>query len=261
MQLVNAKSFYDQLANEYHLVYKDWEDEIRWQSEAISRLLGQPPLRILDCACGIGTQTIGLARLGYKVVGLDLSSKAVDRARRELRKRGIRDTAVVAADLRNLPTSFQEAFEAVICCDNPLAHMLTNADLQVALRSMNGALRKGGKLILTSRDYDTLLESRPSQMPIRRSIVNHRTILVFQLWNWQQDGQTYVNEHFIMQRGLVCWRVNHLATQMRAHRRGEITEAAEVAGFINIEWKERDETGYFQPVMMAIRPMENEKRL
>lgn len=256
MQLVNAESFYDHLAHEYHLVYKDWEDAIRWQSEAVARLLGGPPLRILDCACGIGTQIIGLARLGYRVVGLDLSSKAVSRAKRELRKRGVQDTSVMVADFRNLPGSFHEAFEAVICCDNPLAHVLSTVDLRIALRSMNSALREGGKLVLTSRDYDPLIESHPSQMPIRRSVVNHRTTLVFQLWNWQPDGQTYSNEHFIMQRGPISWKVSHLTTLMRAHRRDEITQAAETAGFVDIEWKEANETGYFQPVMIAKRPIE-----
>jgi glycine/sarcosine N-methyltransferase len=134
--------------------------------------------------------------------------------------------------------------------------MLNPADLQAALRSMYGVLVNGGKLLLTTRDYDSLLETHPSQMPIRRSSVKHRTTLVFQLWNWQPDGQTYVNEHFVMQRGLAWWKVSHIATPMRAHRRGEITQAAEAAGFTNIEWREREATGYFQPVMTAIRSRE-----
>lgn len=40
-----------------------------------------PPARILDCACGIGTQTLGLAGAGYRVHGTDLSPEAVRRAR------------------------------------------------------------------------------------------------------------------------------------------------------------------------------------
>lgn len=252
---MNAESFYDRLAHNYHLVYQDWDDTIRWQSEVVARLLGQPSIRILDCACGIGTQTIGLAQLGYSVVGVDLSRKAVARARRELRKRGIRNATVKAADIRSLPDSFNDSFGAVICCDNPLAHMLTAEDLKASLRSMYGSLRKGGKLVLTTRDYDSILETHPSQTPIRRNIINHRTTVVFQIWNWQPDNRTYVNEHFIMQRGSMFWKVSHSVTPMRAHTRDEISRAAENAGFSSIEWKDRDMTGYFQPIMIAIRPI------
>jgi SAM-dependent methyltransferase len=254
---LNVDAFYDKLAGNYHLVYQDWEDAIRWQSEAIARFFGYPPVsnsfRVLDCACGIGTQTIGLARLGYPVVGVDLSRKAVARARRELRKRKIHNATVAVADMRSLPQSFHEAFDAVICCDNPLAHMLTNDDLYKALHSMVGTLRKDGKLLLTTRDYDSLLETRPSQMPIRRSIVANRITLVFQLWNWQPDGQTYINEHFVIQRGPVSWKVRHLVTPMRAHKRVDIMKAAEAAGLVNIKWMEREATGYFQPIMIGRR--------
>ena len=30
---------------------------------------------ILDCACGIGTQAVGLAKLGFPVTGSDISEK------------------------------------------------------------------------------------------------------------------------------------------------------------------------------------------
>jgi 2-polyprenyl-3-methyl-5-hydroxy-6-metoxy-1,4-benzoquinol methylase len=37
-------------------------------------------VNVLDCACGIGTQSLGLAKLGYHVTGSDLSADAVRRA-------------------------------------------------------------------------------------------------------------------------------------------------------------------------------------
>jgi glycine/sarcosine N-methyltransferase len=35
---------------------------------------------IADVACGIGTQLIGLARYGHRVIGVDISVRAVRRA-------------------------------------------------------------------------------------------------------------------------------------------------------------------------------------
>ena len=63
--------FYDQLAPYYHLLYGDWEQSVTKQGRALSELLqdlGVPPgEHVLDAASGIGTQTIGLIRGGYRV--------------------------------------------------------------------------------------------------------------------------------------------------------------------------------------------------
>lgn len=44
---------------------------------------------MLDCACGIGTQALGLAAVGYTVEGSDAAPAAVARAAREARARGL----------------------------------------------------------------------------------------------------------------------------------------------------------------------------
>jgi len=86
---ISISRFYDRLARDYDLIYPDWEAAIASQSRAIDRIirgLGRtPPLDLLDCACGIGTQSIGLALLGYRLPGTDLSAYAIRRGRRALR--------------------------------------------------------------------------------------------------------------------------------------------------------------------------------
>jgi hypothetical protein len=61
-------TFYDRLAPHYHLLYGDWDAAITRQGDALSDLLVAqgiaPGAPILDAACGIGTQSIGLARHG-----------------------------------------------------------------------------------------------------------------------------------------------------------------------------------------------------
>ena len=76
--------FYDELAPEYHLIYEDWNIAIDHQGVAIDRLIRSrlPDAQsVLDCSCGIGTQALGLASRGYKVLGTDVSERALDRAR------------------------------------------------------------------------------------------------------------------------------------------------------------------------------------
>jgi len=76
--------FYESLADYYHLIFEDWDRSIHQQAKVldllISRELSGRPLKILDCACGIGTQALGFASLGHQVVASDLSATEVRRA-------------------------------------------------------------------------------------------------------------------------------------------------------------------------------------
>src|SRR5262245_20918850 len=106
--------FYDELAESYHLIFDDWGAAIRRQREVLARLLPAPPegKRLLDCACGIGTQAIGLATLGFVVDGSDLSAAAIERARREATALGM-NLEFRIDDMRCLSTA---PIHALRCC-------------------------------------------------------------------------------------------------------------------------------------------------
>ncbi|HEV8711229.1 MAG TPA: hypothetical protein VGX03_00160 [Candidatus Binatia bacterium] len=69
-------TFYDQLAPFYHLIYPDWEASVNQQTIALDSIIkeywGERVESILDLACGIGTQALGLASLGYAVAASDV---------------------------------------------------------------------------------------------------------------------------------------------------------------------------------------------
>jgi glycine/sarcosine N-methyltransferase len=97
---------YDKLAEHYHLMFENWEASIERQAAALSSILkGECGLastaRILDCACGIGTQVLGLAKAGFRVSGCDISPKAVRRARIEASQRGL-DIQLSVANMLDL---------------------------------------------------------------------------------------------------------------------------------------------------------------
>src|SRR5437868_676453 len=97
--------FYEGLADEYHLLFADWREEVIMQGEAldtlIRRLVGPSASTVLDCACGIGTQAIGLAKRGYTVYATDFSPTAIERAAREAASFGVALTFTIA-DFRAL---------------------------------------------------------------------------------------------------------------------------------------------------------------
>ena len=131
--------FYDDLAEHYHLLYADWDAAVRRQGAMLDQLIGQlaggGPKRVLDAACGIGTQAIGLALRGQVVIGSDLSSAAVERARREAKRLGAA-VAFEVADFRDLSRSVAGPFEVVYVLDNVLPHLESDADLAAALVQM-----------------------------------------------------------------------------------------------------------------------------
>jgi cyclopropane fatty-acyl-phospholipid synthase-like methyltransferase len=81
--MTDIAAFLDKLAPYFHLLYGDWEAAIAAQGSALARLLSShgvgPGEAVLDAACGIGTQTIGLLKEGYSVTASDCSPVATER--------------------------------------------------------------------------------------------------------------------------------------------------------------------------------------
>lgn len=69
-------SYYNQLASFYRYLFTDWKKSVVWHAEVLDSVIREffdPHVHaILDAACGTGTQSIGLAQLGYQVVGSDI---------------------------------------------------------------------------------------------------------------------------------------------------------------------------------------------
>ena len=80
-----TQTFYDYLAPQYDKLFLDWKSTTQEQAQLLSGLFSACGFDtshcILDCACGIGTQSIGLASLGYPVTASDLSTGALTEAR------------------------------------------------------------------------------------------------------------------------------------------------------------------------------------
>jgi SAM-dependent methyltransferase len=122
--------------------YADWYDREfdpspleGAQHEAVGRILGDGPGRLLDVGCGTGARTAGLAGLGWDVTGVDVSEDMLRRAR----ERGL---AVVQADAADLP--FEDAsFDAVIS----LWTHTDVADFAAVVREVGRVLRASGPFV------------------------------------------------------------------------------------------------------------------
>jgi len=250
----SIQQFYDQLSSVYHLIFADWRSSVQWHGEILDTIirkkLGSTHLKVLDCSCGIGTQAIGLALCGYEVHGTDISPAAIERAKIEANSFGVIASFGVA-DLRSLDRQVSDSFDVVISCDNSLPHLLTDNDLLMAAKNIRTKLESNGLFIASVRDYDQILTDRPkSTLPQVFDDTEGRRV-VFQLWDWSEDGRNYVFHLFILTESQGKWRIFQYTTQYRALLRHELGEILTSAGFSDIGWQMPSESGYYQPVVTA----------
>ncbi|WP_163872802.1 class I SAM-dependent methyltransferase [Paenibacillus favisporus] len=253
----STQHFYDGMSESYHLIYEDWKRTVssqgqfwdRWIGSRLNRT-GSSKIRLLDASCGIGTQSLGLARHGFDVTATDLSPDSVARAKREAEAMGL-SIQFGTADFRTLDQDVAGTFDVVFSADNAVPHLLTDEDLLNACRQFYNKCVPGGMVIITIRDYDSLIRERPRATQPR--ILDHGKRIVFQVWDWSEDGSTYTTRQFILQDQLESWKTESYAAVYRAVQRSELSSFLQQAGFQRVEWVMPEQSGFYQPIVTAAK--------
>ena len=119
-----------------------------------------PGSRLLDLGCGIGRHAVPLARLGYEIVGLDLSLRYLDLARRYARAQGVaRRTQFVRGDFRNLASTLKSLgpFDGIHSGWTSIGYYGRLVDRK-ALAAVRRSTRPGGLLVLWLTNKDWVLQ-------------------------------------------------------------------------------------------------------
>ena len=246
-----TQSFYDSLATHYDKLFADWQTTTREQAALLSGLFADLGVRdaasVLDCACGIGTQAIGLAALGYSVTASDISEGALAEARERTARAGV-SIRFAQADFRALSDAFSERFDVVIAMDNALPHMLTSEALALAVESIAEHINAGGAFIGSIRDYDALLRDKPPYSPPYVHKTEKGQRVSFQTWEWQ--GENYRLTQYIIEDE-ASLSVNKFECEYRATRREELTALFRAVGCHTVRWLFPEDSGFYQPIIIA----------
>jgi SAM-dependent methyltransferase len=250
---VTVETFYDELAPFYHLLFPDWEASMQRQAAALEEIIrerwGPGRLSILDVACGIGTQTLGLAALGHSLTASDVSARAVERARREARAR-LLDIPFSVADMRQAHAHHRRQFDLVIACDNALPHLLTDEDLRTAFEQFFACTRPGGGCLVTVRDYDKEDRSPTQVRPYGVRNEGGARCLAVQVWEFH--GAIYdLAMYLIEDRGGPACVTRVMRSQYYAVGTGKLLDLMRRAGFVQAE---RLDGRFYQPVLLGRRP-------
>ena len=133
---------------------------------------------VLDAPCGDGQVSVGLARRGLHVTGVDITKKFISRAHRRFRKERLRGTFHVM-DLRRMDSVAE--FHAVCNWFNSFGYFSDRENLDV-LRRFAQALKRGGRLLIdqTNREY------------MRRHPIPHYRYEDFvRTTRWDQESERY----------------------------------------------------------------------
>lgn len=142
------------LADQWDRSVESWADFVRagkdfyrdeMNNPAFFKLLGNlKGKKTLDLACGEGSNTRILAKMGAKVIGVDFSRQMVESARKAERreKLGIRYIVADAADLKGFS---DYSFELVTC----FMALMDIENYQKAIAEVTRVLTRGGRFVFS----------------------------------------------------------------------------------------------------------------
>ncbi|MFN7938378.1 MAG: methyltransferase domain-containing protein [Bryobacteraceae bacterium] len=181
-------------------------------------LIPSPDARILDVPCGGGRHAIELARRGYRMTGLDISTGFLAIARRNAAAAGV-EVQWIQGNMLSLP---QGPFDAAYCYGNSFGY-LTHRDTLQFLAGMGQCVRPGGRFLLeTGTAAETILPTLQPfgeytvggiKMETRRKY-RFRDSVIESVYTFSRDGQ--VESHNLEQA---------------VYTTGEICRMLEAAGF------------------------------
>jgi 2-polyprenyl-3-methyl-5-hydroxy-6-metoxy-1,4-benzoquinol methylase len=135
---------------------QDWLDEValtigdertaRDVDFVVEKLGLEAGARVLDVGCGHGRHSLELARRGFGVVGVDLSSRSIELAGRAAAQEGL-DVAFVRADAREL--AFEAEFDGAInLFTSVIGYFDDESEDRRVIGGVARALRPGGSFLI-----------------------------------------------------------------------------------------------------------------
>lgn len=226
---------YEAFSEEYDR-FVDWEARLRLELPFLEEALQSVDARrVLDAACGTGRHAVALAQRGYEVVGADLSPEMVARARAHAEAVGV-PVRFVVAGFGALAPAVGSGFDALLCLGNSLPHLLTEADLAVALQDFAACLRPGGLLCLQDLNYDRVLARREAWLPLQAHHEGGEERFFLRHYEFEADGLLTFQVVILRRHATSEWGQQVLATRLRPWRERELGLALEEAGFHRLQF-------------------------
>jgi ubiquinone/menaquinone biosynthesis C-methylase UbiE len=115
------------------------------QAELVEFLNVQKGESVLDAGCGSGGTAMLIHAVADRIVAVDFSAAAIERARRRASERGVKNIEWRVGDISEMALP-ERAFDRILCLS--VFHYLSDDQVRKCLASFSSLLRKGGELVL-----------------------------------------------------------------------------------------------------------------
>jgi ubiquinone/menaquinone biosynthesis C-methylase UbiE len=185
----------------YDLIYSDEKGEAVTSEECtlIPSLAGEPPKSILDIGIGTGRHAIRLAKMGYKIIGIDLSKGML----KVLNKKNIKGIKTVCADINKYKFPPTQKFDMAIMMWNSFNEIaLTKPIAKSLINKLKSMLKPEGKILINIEN--TLAnESYIPSFNFKKTIKGYGEVEIQWTNKWtSKDGNTTVSKEQIIINGI-----------------------------------------------------------
>lgn len=148
-QIDKVRLMFNEMADEYDNLNDLYYSYTFSQIDKILVEQFQPTISLdkpiaLDVGCGTGIQSLRLAKLGYKVIGIDISENLIEIAKQKLENYGIKDAEFIVLNAETIPFD-NEMFDVVNCCGPTLPFI---EKWENTLSEISRVLKPNGKFLL-----------------------------------------------------------------------------------------------------------------
>ncbi|MBZ4683423.1 MAG: hypothetical protein PWP46_96 [Fusobacteriaceae bacterium] len=160
--------------------------------------------KVLDIGCGTGELSIRLKRLGFSVVGIDISKGMLDKA-----KEKDRNIKFIQGDMKNF--KLKEKFDAAIMIFDTINHLLDEKELKKTIKNVYNHLNEGGIFIFDIATRELMNDMFPEDY-----FVDDRedmTIIWQHEYNKQEDLDYILTSFFVKKEDNIYERIDEEYTK------------------------------------------------
>lgn len=118
----------------------------------------------IDLGAGHGIQSLPLAKLGFNVISVDFNQQLLDELKSNAAGYNIE---IKNDDIKNVKQFANRKPELIVCCGDTLLHLVNKNEIKGLISDIAGSLHKGGKIILSFRDYSAELRGDDRFIPVK----------------------------------------------------------------------------------------------
>jgi SAM-dependent methyltransferase len=153
-------SFYSSISDYYDLLFPVSAEQENFFAEFVRDF---KPQRVLDAACGSGSQLLCFAKRGLSCSGFDADPEMVKMARKKLS--GYENTNVEFGKFNQMKGLFEPGYDLIMNIGNSLVHV-PNKEAKQFIVDASDLLSKDGILLIQILNYDRIFDQRIEELPL-----------------------------------------------------------------------------------------------